>query len=166
MGYYTSNTAYAYDMQAAPSYDTYGAQAPAHHPQEQPQTHPRFDVYTGAGREASQTVSPEFMHVIKVCCVLISLMAVIGLARVTLATITTAELNANAEISTQLTQARDATSDLEVMRSVYGADTRIRDIATQTLGMVEPEGHVTLDVTPSSSANATGSSAPTTSNTQ
>ena len=39
------------------------------------------------------------------------------------------------------------------MRSVYGADTRIRDLATSTLGMVEPSETVTLDVsTPASGA--------------
>lgn len=155
MGYNTSNTAFAFDMQAVPSYEANGPAAPL--PRRREQGRPRFDVYTGNGREASQGVSPEFMHVVKVVCVLAVLFLVVGLARVTLASVTTAELNANADLSTQLTEARDQSSDLEVMRSVYGADTRIRDLATQTLGMVEPEGRVTLDVTPQASADASAS---------
>ncbi len=143
MGYSTSNAAYAYDMQAAPAYgDEFYAPAERARVSEQP----RFDVYTGAGREANQEVSPAFLHVLKVFCVLAALVVSIGLARVTIASVTTASLNANATISEELSEATDESADLEVMRSVYGSDTRIRDLAVNTLGMVEPEGSVTLDL--------------------
>ena len=142
MGYYTSNTAYAYDMPAEPAY------APEPRRDQSPRVaeRPRFDVVTGQGRAANQQVSPAFMHVLKVFCVLVGLVVAIGLARVTLASVTTARLNANAEISNELSTAQDTSSDLEVMRSVYGSNTRIRDLATETLGMVEPESRVTVDI--------------------
>lgn len=148
MGYHTTNAAYAYDMQAAPS------RAPRE------ASRPRFDVYTGEGREANQQASPAFVHVIKLFCMLVALFCAIGLARVTIASFTTAELNAGAEASTSLTAARDASSELEVMRSVYGADSRIYDLATGTLGMVEAHETVTLDLGASAAGDAaTGAAA-------
>lgn len=154
MGYYTSNAAYAYDMQAAPAYSP-----ELERPVEAPRTsaRPRFDVYTGAGREANQAVSPAFMRVLKVFCVLAALVVVVGLARVTIASATAATLNANAQVANELSAAQDESADLEVMRSVYGADTRVRDLATETLGMVEPEGSVTLDL--SDAAGTAGTAA-------
>lgn len=53
----------------------------------------------------------------------------IGVARVALAGVTAQVLNSNAELPTRLEKATDESSDLEVMHSVYGADTRIRDLA-------------------------------------
>ena len=153
MGYHTSSAAYAYDMRAAAPAPRPAAPAPA------PEARPRFDVYTGAGREADQVVSPVFTHVVKVFCVLAALVFVIGLARVGLASLTAAELNANATTSNELSTARDQTGDLEVMRSVYGADSRIRDLATSTLGMVEPEETVTLDLSASADFAAGASDA-------
>lgn len=151
MGYHTTNAAYAYDMQAVP---VYAPQAPAQRTQERP----RFDVYTGQGLEANQPVSPAFTHVLKVFCVLVALVFTIGVARVGIASLTTAELNANATVSNELTAARDQSGDLEVMRSVYGADSRIRDLAEDTLGMVEPTSRITLDM---SDAAAGAAAAPT-----
>ena len=148
MGYHTSNAAYAYDMRAAAPAPRPAAPAPA------PEARPRFDVYTGAGREADQVVSPVFTHVVKVFCVLAALVFVIGLARVGLASLTAAELNANATTSNELSTARDQTGDLEVMRSVYGADSRIRDLAEDTLGMVEPKDTITLDLSDAAAASA------------
>lgn len=140
MGYNTSNAALAYDMTAAPAYrDT--PQAPAA-PREQ-QT-PRFDVYTGAGRQANQGVSPVFMGVIKVFCVIALAFVAIGVARVALAGVTASLLDNNAELTETLEKDTSESSDLEVMHSVYGADTRIRDLAG-TYGMTEPTDSVTLD---------------------
>lgn len=151
MGYHTTNAAYAYDMQAVPAY------APAA-PAPRTQGRPRFDVYTGQGLEANQPVSPAFTHVLKVFCVLVALVFTIGVVRVGIASLTTAELNANATVSNELTAARDQSGDLEVMRSVYGADSRIRDLAEDTLGMVEPSSRITLDM---SDAAAGAAAAPT-----
>ena len=91
-------------------------------------------------------------------CVLVALVFTIGVARVGIASLTTAELNANATVSNELTAARDQSGDLEVMRSVYGADSRIRDLAEDTLGMVEPTSRITLDM---SDAAAGAAAAPT-----
>ena len=156
MAYYTSNTALAYDMQAAPAY---APEAPRRAPEVRER--PRFDVYTGAGREANQLVSPVFTHVLKVFCVLAALVFVIGVARVGIATLTAAELNGNATVSNELTQARDQSGDLEVMRSVYGADARIRDLAEDTLGMVEPTDRITLDLAAGTGAAGADAAAPT-----
>ena len=52
-----------------------------------------------------------------------------------------------------LEKATDESSDLEVMHSVYGADTRIRDLAG-AYGMVEPSESVTLDFSQDAAAGA------------
>lgn len=150
MAYFDSNAAYALDYQAQPNYMPERQGRPANTPLERP----HFDVVTGAGREANQIVSPVFTHVVKVFAVLVFLFVSIGLARVTLAGTTTAILNANAELSSSLEAAHDESSSLEVMNTVYGADTRIRDLATGALGMVEPEEGITLDI--SESADTAG----------
>lgn len=148
MAYYDSNAAYAYDFEAAPAPSARPGAAPSAAPAERP----RFDVYTGEGREANQVVSPVFTHVVKVFCALVALFFVIGLARVTIAGATASALNANAELTSSLEAAQDESSNLEVMNSVYGADTRIRDLATGTLGMVEPEDTTVLDLSQGSKA--------------
>ena len=61
MGYNTSNAALAYDMNAMPAYRE-APQAPAA-PRER--RTPRFDVYTGAGRQANHSVRHFFMSVLK-----------------------------------------------------------------------------------------------------
>ena len=135
MGYNTSSAALAYDMNAMPAYRE-TPQAPVA-PREQ--RTPRFDVYTGAGRQANQAVSPVFMSVLKTFCIIAAIFMTIGVARVALAGVTA--------------QATDESSDLEVMHSVYGADTRIRDLAG-AYGMVEPSESVTLDFSQDAAAGA------------
>ncbi len=77
MGYHTSNAAYAYDMRP----DVYEghATAPAQ------SSRPRLDVVSGAGRETSQDVSPQFTHCVKLFAVLAVMFVALGLFRVTLA---------------------------------------------------------------------------------
>ena len=146
MGYNTSNAALAYDMNAMPAYRE-APQAPVA-PREQ--RTPRFDVYTGAGRQANQAVSPVFMSVLKTFCIIAAIFMTIGVARVALAGATAQVLNSNANT---LEKATDESSDLEVMHSVYGADTRIRDLAG-AYGMVEPSESVTLDFSQDAAAGA------------
>lgn len=148
MAYFDSNAAYAYDYQA----QAYSEPVRRERPEERPAKRPRLDVVPGAGREANQAVSPVFTHVVKVFAALVLLFVSIGLARVTIAGYTTSMLNANAELSSSLEAARDESSNLEVMNSVYGADTRIRDLAIGALGMVEPEDSITLDLSDSADA--------------
>lgn len=152
MAYRASNAAYAYDAfpQAYPGYDP-ALDAPA--PQQQ---RPRkLGVVTGAGREASQDVSPQFTHCIKVVAVLALVFFAIGLFRVTLASFTAAALNEAASLSNELTAAQAQSADLEVMRSVYGSSTRIRDLA-EGYGMVAADGGVTLDFTQYVDSSAEG----------
>ena len=138
MGYHTSNAAYAYDMQP----ETYAGHASA----PTPSARPRLDVVTGAGREASQEVSPQFTHCVKVFAVLAVLFVAIGVFRVALAGLTTATLNNAATLSNELTEAQEQSSELEVMRAVYGSSTRIRDLA-EGYGMVTAHSGITLDFT-------------------
>ena len=77
MGYNTSSAALAYDMNAMPAYRE-TPQAPVA-PREQ--RTPRFDVYTGAGRQANQAVSPVFMSVLKTFCIIAAIFMTIGVAR-------------------------------------------------------------------------------------
>lgn len=152
MAYRASNAAYAYD--------TYGAQpvsypnrtaAPAPVAPERP----RLDVVTGEGLEANQVVSPQFTHVMKLAFVFVALFCIVGFARITLAGATTALLNSNAQVQTSLEQAHEESSDLQVMRSVYGSETRIRSLATGTLGMVSSDGETTtLDFSSDQAADA------------
>ena len=74
-------------------------------------------------------------------------------ARVALAGVTAQVLNSNAALTNTLEKATDESSDLEVMHSVYGADTRIRDLAG-AYGMVEPSESVTLDFSQDAAAGA------------
>lgn len=151
MGYHTSNAAYAYDMQP----ETYAGHASA----PTPSARPRLDVVTGAGREASQEVSPQFTHCVKVFAVLAVLFVAIGVFRVALAGLTTATLNNAATLSNELTEAQEQSSELEVMRAVYGSSTRIRDLA-EGYGMVAADSGITLDFTEYVDSSAdTGASA-------
>ena len=150
MGYNTSSAALAYDMNAMPAYRE-TPQAPVA-PRE------RFDVYTGAGRQANQAVSPVFMSVLKTFCIIAAIFMTIGVARVALAGVTAQVLNNNAELTNTLEKATDESSDLEVMHSVYGADTRIRDLAG-AYGMVEPSESVTLDFSQDAAAGANATAA-------
>ncbi len=149
MGYHTSNAAYAYDMRP----DVYEGHVPA--PAQS--SRPRLDVVSGAGRETSQDVSPQFTHCVKLFAVLAVMFVALGLFRVTLAGLTTATLNNAATLSNALTEAQEQSSELEVMRAVYGSSTRIRDLA-EGYGMVAADSGITLDFTEyvDSSADAAG----------
>ncbi len=110
MGYHTSNAAYAYDMRP----EVYEGHVPA--PAQS--SRPRLDVVSGAGRETSQDVSPQFTHCVKLFAVLAVMFVALGLFRVTLAGLTTATLNNAATLSNALTEAQEQSSELEVMRAV------------------------------------------------
>lgn len=146
MAYRADNAAYDYD---AYDYDMYAAQPqmdPGYERQHRaaPVERPRFDVVTGAGREANQALSPMFAHVAKIACLAVALIFAVGFARISLAGATAGVLNSNATLETTLENDRQQSSDLQVMRSAYGSDTRIRELATGTLGMVSPEGEGTM----------------------
>lgn len=139
MGYTSGNAAFAYDMQPE-AVRWEGGPAP------EPAPRPQLDVLTGAGREADQVVSPAFMSVVKLFCALVIVFCAVGAARVAIAGMTTASLNANAQISNEIEQAASDATDLEVKRSVFGSASRIREFATMR-GMVDSSSDsVTIDV--------------------
>ena len=140
MGYHTSNAAYAYDMQPDFAPDLREA-AP-----EQQAVRPQMGVVNGAGREADQEASPAVWQCFKVFCVLVAVFFAVGMVRVGLAGLTATVLNENATLSSTLESAQDESADLEVMRSIYGSSTRIRELA-ESYGMVVSEDSVTLDFT-------------------
>lgn len=153
MAYRASNAAYAYDMyEAQPVSYSNRTAAPAPVAPERP----RLDVVSGEGLEANQAVSPYFTHVMKLAFVFVALFCVVGFARIALAGATTALLNNNAQAATSLEQAHQENSNLQVMRSVYGSETRIRDLATGTLGMVSAgdDDTTTLDFSGDQTADA------------
>lgn len=159
MGYHTSNAAFAYDMQPQPAdLDHAGSAVPAP-ARPRPARRPRLDVVAGAGLEADQAVSPAFLHVIKVALAVIAVFCLVGGARVALASATSGVLNADAQLSSTLEESRSKSSDLEVMRSVYGSGTRIRDLAEGTLGMVEGTEGVTIDLSEGSATDAASAGA-------
>lgn len=153
MGYTSGNAAFAYDMQPE-AVRWEGNLAPEVQAPVAP-ARPRLDVLTGAGREADQAVSPAFMSVIKLFCALALVFCAVGAARVTIASMTTASLNANAQLNSEIEQAASDSTDLEVKRSVFGSTTRIRDFATMR-GMVDSSADsVTIDVsTPADAATS------------
>ena len=142
MAGYTSNAAYAYDMQP----DSTRRDAAWEPLGQTPAERPGLDVVTGAGRASNQETSPAFLHCIKVFCALVAVLLAVGVVRVSLATVTASVLNANATLVNELEDAQDESADLEVMYSVYGSSTRIRSLA-ESYGMVESEDSVTLDFT-------------------
>ncbi|QWT18038.1 hypothetical protein KPC83_02570 [Collinsella sp. zg1085] len=145
MGYSSGNAAFSYDMQPD-SYYVHGSVAPQIAAPELVER-PRFDVLPGEGREADRAVSPAFVQVVKVFCILAITFCAVGATRVALASATAASLNANAAIANSLEESEKTSSDLEVMRSVYGSSTRIREFAKSMLGMVDGNAaHVTVDV--------------------
>lgn len=98
------------------------------------------------------------MSVLKTVCIIAAVFMTIGVARVALAGVTAQVLNGNAELASTLEKATDESSNLEVMHSVYGADTRIRDLAG-AYGMVEPSESVTLDFSQDAAAGASSTAA-------
>ena len=159
MGYRTSNAAYAHDVQPDVRYGTdaarrvssydpssYNAYGNAYAPAPEVRERPGFDVITGAGREADQETSPAFRRCIKIFAVLAAIFVAVGMFRVGLASATAGILNSNAELEDDLEEARDDSSDLEVMYSVYSSPSRIRSLA-EGYGMVEAGEGVTLDFT-------------------
>ena len=128
-----TDAAYAYDAYAYGAYGRNADASPAPMPARAPRSasRPRLDVVTGAGRQSDQAVSPVFTHCIKVA-------AVCGL--------TASTLTSNATLAGELTTAQEERSNLEVMHSVYGSSTRIRDLA-EGYGMTAAEGNVVLDFT-------------------
>lgn len=154
MGYYTSNTAYAYDMQPQPAYPDHAAPAPLE------RERPHFDVVEGTGKASSLDVSPIFAHTVKVVIVLTAVFAVVFLGRIVLSTVTAQTLDANAVLSSTLSSAKAKSADLEVMHSVYDSDSRISELA-RSYGMTEAEGSTTVDI--SASSSSTGSTVTSTS---
>ena len=144
MAYRSSNAAVAYDAQP------FGFEPAARPQAPEPARRPRLDVVSGAGREANQAVSPLFTHVIKVACALAIVFCLVGVVRVALAGMTSSTMNSASEVSSQLESTQEQASDLEVMRSVYSSETRVRDLASSSLGMEDATGGVTIDLSQSS----------------
>ena len=142
MGYHTSNAAYAYDM------------SPRRMPGTLPPPHllrvlALMSSPVRAVRRARQ-VSPQFTHCVKVFAVLAVLFVAIGVFRVALAgPYHRQPLNNAATLSNELTEAQEQSSELEVMRAVYGSSTRIRDLA-EGYGMVTADS-VSRSISPNMS---------------
>lgn len=140
MGYRQSNAAVAYDMQPAAVPAGYGQRSP------RVDTRPELHVVSGEGRQADQGASPAFVVVMKAFCVLIALFCAVGFVRIAINGATAQSMNASAELTETLDEGRDTSSSLEVMHSVYSSPSRVRDLATSSLGLVDAEDTVTIDL--------------------
>lgn len=153
MGYRQSNAAVAYDMQPAAVPAGYGQRSP------RVDRRAELHVVSGEGRQADQGVSPAFVAVMKTFCVLIALFCAVGFIRIAISSATAQALNASAELTETLDEGRDTSSSLEVMHSVYSAPTRVRDLASASLGLVDAENTVTIDLSEQGSTTATAEGA-------
>ena len=99
---------------------------------------PSLEVIKGKGLDAQvrRGVSPQFLTRLKVIATVVALLSVIGFVRVGFYTATVSVLSDNANIRSEIKQARSIQDDLRIERSVLSSNSRITRIATQSYGMV------------------------------
>ena len=115
-----------------------------------------FEVVSGGGLDARarQGVSPQFLARVRAVLLVAALFFAVNLARVALASATVSVLQANSDLTTQISEAETLSSNLRVERSVLSSNARISRIAAQNYGMVLTADAVTVDLTPEEDAAA------------
>ena len=105
-----------------------------------------FEVVSGGGLDARarQGVSPQFLARVRAVLLVAALFFAVNLARVALASATVSVLQANSDLTTQISEAETLSSNLRVERSVLSSNARISRIATQNYGMVLPTERLTV----------------------
>lgn len=105
-----------------------------------------FEVVSGGGLDARarQGVSPQFLARVRAVLLVAALFFAVNLARVALASATVSVLQANSDLTTQISEAETLSSNLRVERSVLSSNARISRIATQNYGMLLPTEHVNV----------------------
>jgi cell division protein FtsL len=108
----------------------------------------RFEVVPGKGRPGTVEagVSPLVIFAFKVGVVILMFLCVVGLATVWLEASTVEILTSTSSVESAISTAREAGSNLEVQYSVLVNPTRIKTIASESLGMSAPTTTATLDL--------------------
>ena len=123
------------------------------------QPRPSFEVVSGGGLDARarQGVSPEFLARFRAVVLVAAFLIAINLVRVALSAATVAALQANADLTSQISAAETLSSNLKIERSVLSSNARISRIATQNYGMVIPSERLSVTIDePSADAGAEG----------
>ncbi len=107
-----------------------------------------FDVVEGAGLDAAarRGIAPRRLAAFKLALACVAVFLVLGLARVALTAATVQTLEANSELSSQVSAAEDTAKELRIEAAVLSNNARITTIATENLGMVYAGAGETLTV--------------------
>ncbi len=97
-----------------------------------------LEVMEGGGLDARarQGVTPGFSVLVRLAVVFAVMFAVLGGVRVTLAAATVSCLREASSVETDVSEARDVRTELQVERSVLSSADRIQRIATENYGMI------------------------------
>ena len=110
------------------------------------QSHPAFEVVSGGGLDARarEGISATFWARFRAVLVVAAFLIAVNLVRVALSAATVSVLQANADLTTQISEAETLSSNLRIERSVLSSNARISRIATQNYGMVLPAERVSV----------------------
>ena len=110
------------------------------------QSRSSFEVVSGGGLDARvrQGVSHEFLARFRAVVLVAAFFLALNLVRVAISAATVSVLQANADLTTQISEAETLNSNLRIERSVLSSNARISRIATQNYGMVLPSERVTV----------------------
>jgi cell division protein FtsL len=123
-------------------------QAPLRVPRVRPDARPDIRVFPGKGtdRDAHAALDPAIITCFKIALVAVLVIAAVGVCRVWLSASTVSHLIVSEQLSSQITSARAAGSDLEIQQSILANPSRIQSIATETLGMTSASGSTYIDL--------------------
>lgn len=112
------------------------------------QSRSSFEVVSGGGLDARvrQGVSHEFLARFRAVLLVAAFFLALNLVRVAISAATVSVLQANADLTTQISEAETLNSNLRIERSVLSSNARISRIATQNYGMVLPSERLTVDL--------------------
>ena len=112
-----------------------------------PESRPSFEVVAGGGLDARarQGISPAFWARFRVVVAVAAFFIALNLVRVALSAATVSVLQANADLTSEISAAETLSSNLKIERAVLSSNARISRIATQNYGMVLPSERVSVD---------------------
>ena len=130
--------------QGSEAYSVRAAERAWERPSQNPS--PSFEVVSGGGLDARvrQGVSREFLTRVRAVVLIAALFFAVNLARVALSAATVSVLQANSDLTSQISEAQTLSSNLKIERSVLSSNARISRIATQNYGMVLPAERVSV----------------------
>lgn len=132
-------------MSAMPAYDYNAERAYEHDYRRRRDAQPDISVVPGGARRASQAQSSSLVTIAKIVAVALVVIALLGVARVTLSAQTVTVALETRQLSSQIETARSEGSVLEVNMSTLSNPTRIKTEAT-ALGMAAPSSTTKFDL--------------------